>query len=43
MNELTEKCIKAKEAASRLVSVSTVTKDIALEAIACALVDPAVQ
>ncbi len=41
MNELTEKCIKAKEAASRLVSVSTVTKDIALEAIACALVERA--
>lgn len=41
MNELMEKCSFAKEAAARLVSVDTVVKDNALEAIARALVDRA--
>lgn len=41
MNELMEKCSLAKEAAARLVSVDTVVKDNALEAIARALVDRA--
>ena len=41
MNELIEKCTLAKEAGYKLVSVDTVTKDNALEAIALALVENA--
>lgn len=37
MNEINEKCVMAKEASFKLVSVDTVTKDNALEAIAEAL------
>ena len=38
MSELLEKCTLAKDAGYKMVSVSTVTKDNALEAIANALV-----
>ena len=41
MSELIEKCAKAKEASVRLVSVDTVTKNNALEAIARALTERA--
>lgn len=41
MSELIEKCVKAKEASVRLVSVNTVTKNNALEAIARALTERA--
>ena len=41
MSELLEKCTLAKEAGYKMVSVSTVTKDKALEAIANALVERA--
>jgi glutamate-5-semialdehyde dehydrogenase len=41
MSELLEKCTLAKEAGYKMVSVSTVTKDNALEAIANALVERA--
>ena len=41
MSELLEKCTLAKDAGYKMVSVSTVTKDNALEAIANALVERA--
>ena len=41
MSELLEKCTLAKESGYKMVSVSTVTKDNALEAIANALVERA--
>ena len=41
MSELLEKCTLAKDAGYKMVSVSTVTKDNTLEAIANALVERA--
>ena len=41
MSELLEKCTLAKDAGYKMVSVSTVTKNNALEAIANALVERA--
>lgn len=43
MSELLEKCTLAKDAGYKMVSVSTVTKNNALEAIANALVERAMK